>query len=171
MMEGGGSSAEYSHIVASLSLVGVRLRTWATVFVHDRLRTWAVVFVRGQLSGRSFPFVSRCLRTRAVGGRTRPDGRRYRCRCGRGHMLVAPAFGVKRRKREGDYDDSPAYADGDDGRHRHHLDDVARCHVVACTLHHLSVQPLGTADVALRPRFRRGWRLPWLWATSDGGGR
>ena len=86
------------------------------------------------------------------------------------HGDVAPAFGVKRTG-EGDYDDSPAYADGDDGRHRHRLDDVARCHVVACTLHRLSVQPLGTADVALRPRFRRGWRLPWLWATSDGGGR
>ena len=153
-----------------------RFRWWVFVFIRgrpfsyvgDRLRTWAVVFVRGQLSGRSFLFVSCCLRTRAVGGRTHPDGRHYRCRCGRGRMLVAPAFGVKR---EGDYDDSPAYADGDDGRHRHRLDDMACCHVIACTLHHLSVQPLGTADVALRPRFRRGWRLPWLWATSDGGGR
>ena len=37
------------------------------------------------------------------------------------HGDVAPAFGVKRRKGEGDYYDSPAYADGDNSRHRHCL--------------------------------------------------
>ena len=63
--------------------------------------TWAVVFVRGQLAGRSFPFVSGRLRTRAVGSRTRADdggcgGYRARararggagCRCGRGREPV-----------------------------------------------------------------------------------
>ena len=38
-------------------------------------------------------------------------------------------------------------ADSDDGKHRHHLDDVALCHVVACTLHRLSA--VGNGDVAL----------------------
>ena len=88
-------------------------------------RTWVVVFVRGQLSGRSFPFVSGRLRTRAVGGRTRADGcgcAGYRahararggsgCRCGRGRMLVVwlprhprrrgPCIRCERKKGEGD---------------------------------------------------------------------
>ena len=47
----------------------------------------------------------------------------------------------------GGYKDSPADADGDDGKHRHRLDNVARCHVVACTLHRLSA--IGDGDMAL----------------------
>ena len=65
--------------------------------------TWAVVFVCGQWAGRSFPFVSGCLRTSAVGGCTRADDGGcggYRacacararsgagCRCGRGRVPV-----------------------------------------------------------------------------------
>ena len=45
-------------------------------------------------------------------------------------------FSVKER-RGGEHDDPPAYADGDDGKHCHRLDDVACCHVIACMLHHL----------------------------------
>ena len=128
--------------------------------------TWAVVFVRGQWARRSFTFVSGRLRTRVVGGRTRADdggcgGYRARarggagCHCGRGRVLVVwlphhpwrrgPCIRCERKKGEGDVRDSPA--DGDDGKHRHRLDDVAHCHVVACTLHRLSA--VGDGDVAL----------------------
>ena len=103
----GGKQWWYSPIIASLSLVGGRLRTWA------------------------------------VGGRTRGgDGACARCRAG-GMVATSPTvtwplqFGVKGR-RGVEHDDTPAYADSDDGKHRHCLDDVARCHIVACMLPRLS---------------------------------
>ena len=74
----------------------------------------------------------------AVGGRTRGgDHARTACRAG-GMVATSPMatwplqYGVKGR-RGGKCYDPPAYADGDDGKHHHHLDDVARCHVIACT--------------------------------------
>ena len=48
------------------------------------------------------------------------------------HSNVVPAFSVKSRRGRGD-DNSPA--DGEDGMHCKHLDDMACRHVVACTLH------------------------------------
>ena len=74
------------------------------------------------------------LRSWAVGGRTCADGcgcggygARARvcggagCRCGRGHMLVV----WRKEEGGGEWNDSPGCADGDDGKHRHRLDDVA----------------------------------------------
>ena len=43
-------------------------------------------------------------------------------------------FSVKER-RGGEHDDPPAYVDGDNGKHCHCLDDMARCHVITCMLH------------------------------------
>ena len=149
--------------------------------------TWVVVFIRGQLSGQSFPFVSSRLRTRAVGGCTRADGRGFAgyracacarggsgCRCGHGRMLVVwlprhprrrgPCIRCERKKGEG-CRDSPAYADGDDGKHRHRLDDVARCHVVACTLHRLSLWLTSAVVVVWVARDGGGW---WVVAVGDG---
>ena len=76
----------------------------------------------------------------AVGGRTCGSDCAHAGCCAGGMVATLPMamwplqFGVKGR-RGGERDDPPAYADGDDGKHHHHLDDMARCHVVACTLH------------------------------------
>ena len=78
------------------------------------------------------------LHTWAVGGRTcGGDHARAACRAG-GMVATLPMatwplqYSVKGR-RGGKRYDPPAYADSDDGKHRHHLDDMARCHVIACT--------------------------------------
>ena len=105
---------------------------------------YGVVVERGKEWGHSHivashSLVRACLRTWAVGGHTRGSDR---ARAG-GMVATSPMatwplqVGVKGRK-GGERDDAPTYADGDDACHRHCLDDVARCHVVACTLPHLS---------------------------------
>ena len=78
------------------------------------------------------------LHTWAVGGCTcGGDCAHAACRAG-GMVATLPMatwplqYSVKGR-RGGKRYDPPAYADSDDGKHCHRLDDVGHCHVVACT--------------------------------------
>ena len=133
-------------------------------------RTWVVVFVRGQLSGRSFPFVSGRLRTRAVGGRTRADdggcgGYRARararggagCHCGRGRVLVVwlphhpqrrgPCIRCERKKGEGDV--------------RTHLQTVTMASIVTIwTTGHIATSS-PTHSIAFQPLVTVTWRSCW----------
>ena len=132
---------------------------WSSSYVGNHFHMWAVIFVCGQLSRRSFPFVSCCLCTWVVRGCTDADGRGCGgygacacvrggagCRCGRGCVLVV----WHKEEGGGECNNSPAYADSDHGKHRHHLDNMACCHVIA---------------------FHCGWRPQLsLWVASDGGG-
>jgi hypothetical protein len=62
--------------------------------------------------------------------------------------------------------------------HPHHLDDVARTvdvprrHYREPSTRRVLVQPLGAGDVALPPRCRPAWYVPWWWwAVGDGCGQ
>ena len=102
---------------------------WSPSYTGDRFCTQATVFIRGWSSsyvgGRGS---YSCCDGRGCGGygaHARVRGGAG-CRCGRGHMLVV----WHKEEGGGESNDSPGCVDGDDGKHCHHLDDVARCHIV-----------------------------------------
>ena len=105
-------------------------------FVGGWLSSYVAMFRRG----RSPSYTGDRFCTWVVGGHTRADGckcggygalARVRggagCCCGRGHVLVV----WHKEEGGGEWNDSPGCADGDDACHRHRLDDVACCHVIA----------------------------------------